>query len=55
MKTVTLTRLLGDGCQARQGLDTDVTLPHTWLNVLHLSKDVLSAKPSCLFLDAHKN
>ena len=28
--------LLGNGRQARQGLDTDVTLPHTWLNVLQM-------------------
>ena len=27
---------LSDGCQARQGLDTDVTPFHNWLNVLQM-------------------
>ena len=34
--TVFLARLLGDGRQARQGLDTNVTLPTTWLNALQM-------------------
>ena len=32
-----LARLLGDGHQAQQGLDTDVTLPTTWLNALQMA------------------
>ena len=35
--TVFLTRLLGNGRQAQQGLDTDVTLPTTWLNALQMA------------------
>ena len=30
-------RLLGDGRQARQGLDTNITLPTTWLNALQMA------------------
>ena len=30
-------RLLGDGRQARQGLDTDATLPTTWLSALQMA------------------
>ena len=33
---VFLARLLGDGRQAQHGLDTDVTLPTTWLNALQM-------------------
>ena len=30
-------RLLGDGRQAQQGLDTDITLPTTWLSALQMA------------------
>ena len=35
--TVLPARLLGDSHQAQQGLDTDVTLPTTWLNALQMA------------------
>ena len=28
---------LSDGCQARQGLDTDITTFHNWLRVLQMA------------------
>ena len=30
-------QLLSDGRQAPQGLDTNITLPHTWFNVLQMA------------------
>ena len=28
---------LSDGCQAQQGLDTDVTMFHNWLSILQMA------------------
>ena len=35
--TVFLAWFLGDGCQAQQRLDTDITLPTTWLSALQMA------------------